>query len=128
MEPHDSNLFRLKGLGPAPVGTQCPCSIQPYHPEESSAPIFLNGGRGGVSISEVVEVEFTSTHHAFLAPVCHRFDPKWVHLWPVLNCENRCFPGLFALEGSQSANFFLVRLLLLGLPGDFEDFGKTTLQ
>jgi hypothetical protein len=81
-----------------------------------------------VSISEVVEVEFTSTHHAFLDPICDRFDPKWVHLWPVLNAENRCFPGLFALEGSQSANFFLVLLLLLELPGNSEGFGKTTLQ
>jgi hypothetical protein len=54
--------------------------------------------------------------------------PKWVQIWPVLNAENRCFAGLFALEGLQPANFFLVLLLLLELPRDFEDFGKTTLQ
>jgi hypothetical protein len=43
-----------------------------------------------------------------------------------LAAENRRFARLFAPEGVRIRDFFLVRLPLLEIPGDFDDSGKTT--
>jgi hypothetical protein len=56
------------------------------------------------------------------------FGADWRRFRHTLAARNLRFAGLFAPEGAESANFFLVPRVLLGFPGNFDDFGRTTVQ
>jgi hypothetical protein len=65
---------------------------------------------------------------ALVAAVLACIDLHLVHPWAVLTAANLRFARLFAPEGAQFPEFFLVPDVLPGFPGFLDDSWKSTMQ